>query len=1070
MKTIYNILKGSAAALLLVVAMVCPMQTFAQDSAADANMMTISGVVRDAATKEPLSGVRVQAYNNVLYSAMTREDGSYMISVPKHITSLIFTLEGCSDVVRPVAGGVSKADVNLYSDQFTPLYSKSTEGNKSKLMSVTYNNIDLSIDNQIESKLQGDLFATTRSGALGIGANYLLNGINSLNINTQPLVVLDGVILDMEYTRESFHDGYYNNILSNIMVGDIESVEVLKNGLAVYGSKGANGVIIIKTRRNKSMATKIDVTAAGAYQMLPKFPTMMNADQYRSYATELIGGTGTKLSEFKFLKTDPNFYYYNHYHNNTDWKDYSYKPAFTQQYSINVQGGDDVASYNLSVGYLKGNSVQVDNDFKRFNLRLNSDIKLGRRISVRFDAAYSDVTRDLRDDGVKEDVDDGLISSPAFLSLIKSPFLSPYAFDVHGNKSNYLAEADDYLSELLSLSQVTDDRNSGSLANPLSILERGEGVNKNYYGSRMINLAITPKVEINRFWNIQEHFSFSLFNVDENYYVPTLGVPEYKVDNIGTVKNIAGAQSSQQFSFFSNTFAQYARRFKQHDLVIDAGFRYMKNIYKQSLMWGYDNGNDKQPNMNSDLKNKDTDGVDDTDISLTWWLQGNYNFRERYYLSAGLGVSSSSRFGGKMSNSLNMCGVPWGIFPSVSAAWVISSEPWFKQNNAVNYMKLNAGVDLTGNDGFDDTASRTYFSPVRVLTQNGVVLSNIGNDQLQWETTTRYSLGLDMVFADNRLGLSANAYTSNTNNLLATSSLSYLTGVETCWTNGGSLKNKGFDVTLTGKIVNSKNVKWELSASAGKYNMQISQLPDHKQIFNYYDGNVCVEEGYAPYFLGYETDGVFSTQAEADRYNLSARESNGSLTRFNAGDVHFVDQNNDNVIDEKDMVNIGQAQPKLYGAIQTQLSVKNFTLSATVGYRLGGDIYNYQRSVLESGSRFMNQTVAVTNRWIAEGQITDMPKASYQDPMGNGRFSDRWIEDGSFLRLKNVTLTYKVPVYNAFIKGLSIWVAGNNLFTLSNYLGSDPEFSCSNNALTNGIDRGLLPLSRNITFGLKLNL
>lgn len=1070
MKTFNRLFKGSIPGALLGLMLVLPAHSFAQNDS-DQNMMTITGIVKDAATNSPLQGVRVQAYNNILYSAMTREDGSYAISVPKHITSLIFALEGCTDAVAPIAGGVTTADMLMYSDVFSPIYSKYLSGDKSKTMGVSANTMDISIDNQIEDKLQGDILATSRSGHLGVGVNMLLNGINSLNVNTQPLIVLDGVILDMQYTRETFHDGYYNNLLANIMVNDIESVEVLKNGLAVYGSKGANGVILINTKRNsgKSMATRIDVSAGAAYQMLPTLPSMMSADQYRAYASEMIGGTGTKLTEFKFLKSDPDYYYYKTYHNETDWTKETYKEAFLQQYSINVLGGDDIADYSLSVGYTFGNSVLKKNDFKRFNLRLNSDVKLGKRISIRFDASYSDVTRDLRDDGVKDDVDDGLISSPGFLSLIKSPFLSPYEYDVNGNLSQYLAQEDNYLDELLA-SSADLGRNNGSLPNPVAFLTYGESVNKNYFGSRMINLAVTPKIQINRFWTVNEHFSFSLFSVDENYFTPLNGTPSYEIETIGTVQNLSGAQNSQQLSFFSNTYTEYTRRFKQHDMSLKAGFRYMKNSFKETSMWGYNSGNDKTPNMNKDLANKSTDGVDDTDISLTWWFQGNYNFRERYYLTVGLGVSSSSRFGGKVSNGLQMCGVPWGIFPSASASWVLTSEPWFKQNKAVNFMKLNLGYDLTGNDGFDDTAARTYFSPVKILGVTGTALANIGNSSLQWETTSRLTAGLDMSFINNRLFLSANFYKSNTNNLLATSALSYLTGIEESWTNDGALKNQGFDVSLNAKLVNRNLFKWELGASVGAYQMEISSLPGGHKDFTYYGATVRVEEGSAPYFYGYKTNGVFATSAGAQSSNLGIKAQNGAKIPFTAGDVIFEDLNNDGFIDESDMTKIGMAQPKLYGAIQTKFTIQNFTLSASFGYRLGGDIYNYQRSILESGSRFMNQTVALTNRWVAEGQVTDVPKASYGDPMGNARFSDRWIEDGSFLRLRNVTLSYKIPVYNAFIKGLSVWVAGNNLLTLTNYLGSDPEFSYSNNALTNGIDRGLLPNGRSVTFGLKLNL
>ena len=191
---------------------------------------------------------------------------------------------------------------------------------------------------------------------------------------------------------------------------------------------------------------------------------------------------------------------------------------------------------------------------------------------------------------------------------------------------------------------------------------------------------------------------------------------------------------------------------------------------------------------------------------------------------------------------------------------------------------------------------------------------------------------------------------------------------------------------------------------------------------------------------------------------------------FEAGDVRFVDQNGDGFINEADMVEIGDPNPDFYGRLYTTLTYKGFTLNATLTGSYGGDIFNYQRMILESGSRFMNQTVAMVNRWTCEGQVTDIPSASYGDPMQNSRFSDRWIEDGSYIRLKNVTLSYKIPVDNAIIHGITVWGAANNVVTFTKYLGSDPEFSLSNNILTQGIDRGLLPLSRNFSLGVKINL
>jgi TonB-dependent SusC/RagA subfamily outer membrane receptor len=448
------------------------------------NTNKISGIVIDAATGKPLVGVRIQAYNDPYYAAMTKEDGSYTINVSDYVSSLSFALDGYNISVCPLSNGKSSLNTSLYSDKFSSEYSNSTIASKTRVIQVESQNSDISIDPQMQQKMMGDIYSTSRSGQIGVGNTLLIDGINTLNINARPLIVLDGVLMDMGYDNETMHDGFFNNILSNIMVDDIEKVTVLKNGLAIYGAKGANGVILIDTKRNKSMATKIDLSISGNYQTLPKLPEVMNASQYRSYISELLGTTGTKLTNIKFLQTDPSYPYYNTYNNDTKWSDVVYDQAFIQNYSVNVQGGDEVANYNLSVGYAFGDATIVDNDYSRFNIRLNSDIVLSDNMDLRFDASYSDVNRDLRDDGATDNIDNSMITSPGFLSLIKSPFLSPYAYDVYGNISSYLASGDDYLDEVL--------EDGYSLSNPLALLENGEAINKNSFGNRLITIAISP--------------------------------------------------------------------------------------------------------------------------------------------------------------------------------------------------------------------------------------------------------------------------------------------------------------------------------------------------------------------------------------------------------------------------------------------------------------------------------------------------------------------------------------------------------------------------------------------------
>ena len=223
-------------------------------------------------------------------------------------------------------------------------------------------------------------------------------------------------------------------------------------------------------------------------------------------------------------------------------------------------------------------------------------------------------------------------------------------------------------------------------------------------------------------------------------------------------------------------------------------------------------------------------------------------------------------------------------------------------------------------------------------------------------------------------------------------------------------------------------------------------------------------------FYGYKTNGVFATTAQAQAANLKILNANGTYSTFGAGDVIFVDKNKDGIIDSKDEQVIGNPNPNFYGVFNSKFSYKRFTLNALFTYSLGNDIYDYQRSQLEAGSDFSNQTTAMLRRWTAEGQLTDIPQATYGDPMGNSRFSDRWIEDGSYIRLKTVSLSYELPIKSNFIEGISLWVSASNLITMTHYLGTDPEVSANNSVYFQGVDNGLIPLTRSYYLGIKLNL
>ena len=1051
--------------LLIISLFIAP--TVAMAQTAD---KTVSGTVTDAATGQPLAGVYVQAYGNSRFSAMTDENGQYQIKVPEYTTSLSMRIDGYQLLQKSIAGETT--DARMYSVAFSPVYQRTTTATLSRQAEDFDNTAEQSIDPLISQRLGADVLTIGRSANPAEGNVMLMAGLNSLQANAQPLVVIDGVITDMQYDRTMLHDGYYNNLLANLNVNDIERVTVLKNGTALYGAKGAAGVLLIETKRNKSMATKIDVTINGSYQLMPRTPKMMGAEDYRLYATELLANQTANVGKLGFVNSDPTYYYYNKYHNDTDWKDEVYHNAFTQNYGINVQGGDDVASYNLSVGYSLANSTLRDNSYSRFNMRLNTDIEIFRSLKTRFDASYSDVNRNLRDDGAPAP-GSPVVTSPNFLALVKSPFLSPYAYDLNGHLSNYLAEADDYLEQVYG----TD----ASLANPTAILEYGDGDNRNQFGNRMISFSITPRYEFSKSLALSEHFNFSLVNTNENYYLPMGGVPQFKVEGLGQnyMSNLAQSMAARQTSIQSDTRLSWNKRFNAHGITVYGGMRFQSMNYKLTSQRGYNTGNDKTPNMSTSLQYKSTDGADDKSRSITWYAMADYNMAEKYYVTAGLSAEASSRFGDD-ADGLKLFNTVWGLFPSVQAAWVLTNEPWLARVKGVDYLRLNVGFDISGNDNIDYTASRTYFVANRMMGSGGGAsdgvggksIGNIGNTSLKWETTSRLTAALEGNFIDNRLNLHVGYFRSWTRDLLTLHRLAWTSGLEQNWSNDGKLENKGFDAGFGVKVLALKDLSWEVGASAGHYKNEVTALPDGKSLeTNLYGATILTEVGQpVGVFYGYKTEGVFTTQAQADNAALYQVNERGQREYFAAGDMHFADLDGNHVIDEADRTVIGDPNPDIYGNIYTRLVWKQWTLNATMNYSLGADVYNYQRSLIEGGSQFYNQTTAMNSRWTTEGQQTDIPRVSYGDPMGNARFSDRWIEDGSYLRLANVTLAYELPIQSTYLQGITVWGSAQNLFTLTRYLGGDPDCALSGSVLAQGIDRGLLARGRSFSLGIKINL
>lgn len=1028
----------------LVSLVILPMQ-------AQQDTLYVNGIVTDAATHKVLLGVRVKSGN---YTALTDEEGKFHVRVPSRGAEI--TVSNFGYDLRTVGiRGKKTVNVEIYSTHFT----------KGNAYAANYTNLTaVTADEIIATQLGGDVRSTTRSGEIGSGSDLLIRGVHSLYGNTQPLFVVDGVVWDNELHGTSAIQGYRYNPLQTIDPNDIEKITVLKNASTLYGSKGANGAILIQTKRSRSFSTKIGVDLSYGFSLKPNLPDVMNASEYRTYMSEIMKDAGLSKStlsnlENTLLNEDPTSIYYNKYHNSHDWYDEVYRTGNTQHYGINVQGGDNIAVYMISLGYTRGNQTVKGTDFSRLNTRINSDIHVLPTVDIATSLYFTHTTRNLLDDGVNER------TSPTYVASIKSPMLMGYKWKNDGS----------------ALTSTLDDVDELGMANPNALISNEKGLNKQY----RFGVNITPEWHITPNLSVKDVFSYQLDNAKEHAFSPSTGVPSYQLNGI-TITDAIADQTISQNSLQNDLSICYHHLFaQQHDVTVNGGWRLLSNRYKNTYAVGYNTSNDELTNLTGSLTSQSVTGLNDVWNSSNMYLSAQYEYQKRYQVWTTLSLDGSSRFGTDTEDGFRLFNGTYGFFPSAGLAWTVSNEKFMQYLPVVSYLQLHTSYGLTGNDDLGTTGVSSYLSPVNYLgNAYGLVLSHVANDKLQWETTRKWDGGIELGLFKDRLCLSFDLFHHLTSNLLTLRETDLVSGSDPCLVNDGKLKNTGYEFGVSIKAVNTNKMKWNVALSGSHATTKIESLDNTTTYSNgltgfttdVLGGQVITAIGHgSSEFYGYKTLGVFSSDAEAstaDNGNgyLKMRNEDTSVSLFKAGDVHFADLNGDGYIDDNDKTIIGNPNPDLTGSITNHFGIGRFAVDINFTYSFGGDLYNYQRQMLESMSDFSNQSSAVTNRWKMEGQVTDMPKATFGDPMQNSRFSDRWIEDGSYLKFKQVRISYQLPIKSTFIDGITLWAAANNLYTWTKYLGSDPETSYSSSVFYQGVDNGLLANGRSFHFGIKLNL
>ena len=1031
---------------------------FAQDTTNKSQQLIyqklmLSGKITDAATKKPIVGASVTVSS--FSAAITDDNGAFTINVPSYTADIIISAEGYG--TKQIAlKEKQKIEVSLQ-DESLPSFQENitlpfvVAPKRELSASATLYNQEgewkrpmETVDALLQGQVAG-LNSIRRSGTPGVGANLFLRGYNSLYGTNKPLIIVDGMIYDINDYGQSIIANNYTNPFALINVQDIDNITVLKDATSIYGAKAANGVMIITTARAKGQTTHIDFGAYTSFNREPTSLPVMNANDYRIYLSEILQSKGlssAEISAMPYMNDDSatNSDYYR-YHNQTNWQKNIFNNSVTNNFYLKVTGGDNIATYALSVGYARSKGVIKATDLTRYNTRFNALFNFSKRLTGTANLSFTFNEQNLKDQGIAEK------TAPLYLSLIKSPFLTANEVNSKGVFSPNLEDVD-----IL------------GIGNPVALINTMQAYNKYYRfsGSFGFNYSITKGLTASALIGI------TYDKVRENIFVPRKGVANDSTSN-AELDSRLGSQIKRLFSFFTDSRIEYKKTINErHQLQTRLGIRYQHNNAEQDYALGFNSATDQLISVQNGLNalRQVGGGIGEWNWMNTYF-NADYSFKNKLFASFNVAMDGSSRFGSKVENGVSLGGAHFGLFPSVSLAWLISSEN-FLSSSKIDLLKARASLGITGNDDIGNYTSRQTYGFQNLLGMQGLVRNGIPNPYLQWETGSKMNFGIDLSAFNEIFGLTIDLYSNKTSNMLVYEELPAATGFNTVLTNGGSMKNTGIEVSLNFRVLNKPSFKWEIGLNAGTYKNEIESVPGGMFTTEYAGAEILTKEGGpANLFYGYVSEGVFSTTAEATAAGLKKKNMDGSFSSFNAGDIRFRDVNGDKIIDGNDKQVIGDPNADFIGGFTNRFTYKRFQLDALFTFSKGNDVFNYVRYRLESASGVENQLQSVISRWRADGQQTTTPRATFGDPMGNSRFSDRWIEDGSYLRLRSLSLSYELQVKDGFLKNATVYVAGNNLLTFTKYMGYDPEFSSSPSVFAQGIDTGLDPQFRSVTLGVK---
>ncbi|MCF8226843.1 MAG: SusC/RagA family TonB-linked outer membrane protein [Bacteroidales bacterium] len=1041
---------GSIAVLLLSICMV----SNAQES------IQVNGVVLTF-NNQPLANASVSIEGSTDMPVLTDDQGQFSIRVPSPKSWLMISATGGFKNKRINVNGRYNIRVVL-----TPLDVASGDDPVAVLShlmpsnSVVASHVDvdiedlehtpsMSFDQFMQGKVPG-LHVVNRSGAPGSGAVMSIRGVNSLNGNNEPLVVVDGIPKVTQGLFQSNLAGYAYNPLMAINTFDISRLEVFKDPTitAAYGSKASNGLIFIETLDPSATQTSIEIDYRNGYSLRPeKEIPVLNANQHRTLVSEIL--FSSRLLEEDIVEQYPNLFLeesdenYINYQHNTNWQNLIFDNALFTNFNLNVKGGDEIARYGLSFGYTNSEGVIKNTGYQSYNLRFVSMLNIFTWLKMDADVSLNYSFSDLKEAAsVKQ-------TSPIMTSITKSPMLYPYQYDLEEKELDILSEVDEL-----------------GVSNPMGTIDNFSASNSNYNFTSTLGLIGL----------ISDHFTaksiFSLnYNVlKEAIFMPNKGMELYY--NKEAI-NVAKLSNNNLNSFYNNTHLAYSQVFGDHRISSTTGANLQVNSYQ--FDWGLTKNaheNDEYRMIqDGDPKLREIGGQNSDWNWLSFYEYVNYSYKNKYMVSASASLDGSSRVGDNAVNTINL-GVPFGLFYGGGVSWRLSSESFLKNAQWIDDLKLRFSYGTSGNDDLGEASATNFYRPIKFRETVGLYPGTVLNEELTYETVTQMNAGLDFATAGYRFSLSVDLYKNVTDSMLILAPIDAYLGYSLRLENNGSMENKGIELGLYYRIIETGSFNWDVSAALATNMNQITTIQGDELSYEILGGERINKVGEpANSFYGYRFLGVYSKQADADTAGLV----NDKGVPYQAGDAIFEDISGpngvpDSVINFHDKTTIGSSLPLFHGGFSTTFSYKRLSLDIAVQFSYGNDIFNYVRYMSERMSTLDNQSTTVLNRWQFEGHDTDIPRAQFDDLQGNSSFSSRWIEDGSYARLKHVALSYKIPDEFLVFRNAEFYVSANNLLTLSNYLGYYPEFAYSYSPRHQGVDYGLMPQSMQFMAGIKLGL